>query len=81
MLNYVGLFTLRAGRFLGIRTGPAVVFSPMERTSEEDIELDRLWRLTFNQPLPMLGAPDIAWEILNEQLGKSVPGNGNAPRS
>ena len=53
----------------------------MEPTSEEDIELDRLWRLAFDQPLPMLGAPDIAWSILNEHLGKSARGIGNAPRS
>ena len=53
----------------------------MEPTSEDDIELDRLWRRAFKQPLPMLGAPDIAREILNEHLGKSVRGIGNAPNS
>ena len=63
-----------------IQIGSAIVSAPMEPTSKEDIELDRLWRLAFNQPLPMLGAPDIAWAILNEHLGKSVRG-GNAPRS
>lgn len=64
-----------------IRIGPAGVTALMEPTSEEDIELDRLWRLAFKQPLPMLGAPDIAWTILNEHLGESVRGFGNAPRS
>lgn len=59
----------------------AAVPDRMLPTSEEDIELDRLWRLAFKQPLPMLGAPDIAWALLNEHLGKSVSGIGNAPRS
>lgn len=64
-----------------IQIGSVIVSAAMEPTCEEDIELDRLWRLAFNQPLPMLGAPEIAWAILNEHLGKPVRGNGNAPRS
>lgn len=60
----------RAGRIWG-----------MEPTSEEEIELDRLSRKAFNQPLPMLGAPDIARAILNEHLNRSVRGIGNAPHS
>lgn len=36
----------------------------MTPLTPEDRELDRLWRLMFNQPLPMLGAPDVARAIL-----------------
>lgn len=36
----------------------------MTALTPEDRELDRLWRLAFKQPLPMLGAPDAARSIL-----------------
>lgn len=32
--------------------------------TEEDRELDVLWRQVFRQPLPMLGAPGVARAIL-----------------
>lgn len=44
----------------------------MRPTSKEEIELDRLWREVFKQPLPMLGAPDIARTILNEHMAKTA---------
>ena len=40
----------------------------MTPESEEEIELDRLWREAFGQPLPLLGAPDIARAILDDRL-------------
>ena len=61
--------------------GRPAVSEWMKPTSEEEIELDRRWREAFNQPLPMLGAPDIARAILDEHMAKAVGGNGNAPRS
>ncbi|MDB5421137.1 MAG: hypothetical protein JWR59_1084 [Brevundimonas sp.] len=48
------------------------VFQPMQPTSKEEIELDRLWREAFKQPLPMLGAPDIARAILEEHQARSA---------
>lgn len=53
----------------------------MLQPTEEEIELDKLWRETFKQPLPMLGAPDIARAILNEHRDKSGREIRNAPRS
>ena len=38
------------------------VMSP--QLSPDDAELDELWREAFGQPLPLLGAPEIAREIL-----------------
>lgn len=38
--------------------------------SAEDEMLDALWREAFGQPLPMLGAPDIARRILAEHRSK-----------
>jgi len=43
----------------------------MTTPSPEDIELDRLWRQVFNQPLPMLGAGDVARAILAKHLAKA----------
>lgn len=34
----------------------------------DDAELDVLWRAAFGQPLPMLGAPEIARKILADHL-------------
>ena len=30
----------------------------------EDLELDRLWKERFGEPLPMRGCGDAAWELL-----------------
>ena len=38
--------------------------APMTGMTDEDRELDAQWRLVFQQPLPMLGAPDVARAIL-----------------
>ncbi|CAN5288373.1 hypothetical protein BH10PSE1_BH10PSE1_25100 [soil metagenome] len=38
----------------------------MPPTSNEDLELDQLWREMFGQPLPMLGAPEVVRAILAE---------------
>ena len=35
---------------------------------QTDAELDVVWRAVFGQPLPMLGAPEIAKAILAEHL-------------
>ena len=43
-------------------------FSPI------DAELDARWRAAFGQPLPMLGAPDVARAILREH-DASTAGN------
>lgn len=64
-----------------IRIRSAFVLMSMTSTSKEDIELDRLWREAFNQPLPLLGAPDIAKAILDEHRAKAGRGYGNALRS
>ena len=40
----------------------------MPMLTDEDAELDRRWRLAFGGPLPMLGAPEIALELLERQL-------------
>lgn len=32
----------------------------------EDARLDQLWRERFGQPLPMIGAPEVARRILRE---------------
>lgn len=37
----------------------------------EEVRLDRLWRERFGQPLPMIGAPEVARRILR-QHGVSV---------
>jgi hypothetical protein len=34
--------------------------------SPEDAHLNRLWRETFGQPMPLIGAPDIARRILRQ---------------
>jgi len=39
----------------------------MTRTlSPEEARLDRLWREHFGQPLPMIGAPEVARRILRQ---------------
>ena len=39
----------------------------MTRTlTPEDARLDRLWREHFGQPLPMIGAPEVARRILRQ---------------
>jgi len=35
--------------------------------SPDEAHLDRLWREAFGQPLPLIGAPDIARRILRQQ--------------
>jgi len=34
--------------------------------SPDEAHLDRLWREAFGQPLPLIGAPDIARRILRQ---------------
>lgn len=34
--------------------------------SPDDAHLNRLWRQTFGQPMPLIGAPDIARRILRQ---------------
>ena len=34
--------------------------------SSDDAHLNRLWRRTFGQPLPLIGAPEIARRILRQ---------------
>ncbi|MND60947.1 MULTISPECIES: hypothetical protein [unclassified Brevundimonas] len=34
--------------------------------SPDDAHLNRLWRETFGQPMPLIGAPDIARRILRQ---------------
>ncbi|MBN9480805.1 MAG: hypothetical protein J0I52_11235 [Bordetella sp.] len=34
--------------------------------SPEEVRLDRLWRERFGQPLPMVGAPEVARRILRQ---------------
>ena len=41
------------------------------RLTPDDAHLNRLWRETFGQPMPLIGAPDIARRILR-QNGVSV---------
>ncbi|MGH6978535.1 MAG: hypothetical protein ACRED4_04490 [Brevundimonas sp.] len=43
-----------------------------ERMSPEDMALDVLWRDTFGEPLPMMGAADIVRTILRNH-GVEVP--------
>lgn len=43
-----------------------------ERMSAEDAALDVLWRETFGEPLPMMGAADIVRTILRNN-GVEVP--------
>lgn len=43
-----------------------------ERMSPEDAALDVLWRNTFGEPLPMMGAADIVRTILRNN-GVEVP--------
>lgn len=43
-----------------------------ERMSPEDMALDALWRDTFGEPLPMMGAADIVRTILRNH-GVEVP--------
>ena len=45
---------------------------PAERMSPEDATLDVLWRETFGEPLPMMGAADIVRTILRNN-GVEVP--------
>ena len=40
------------------------------KLSQTDAELDVLWRAVFGQPLPMLGAPEIAEAILADHLAQ-----------
>ena len=42
----------------------------MVQISDEDAELDEQWRQVFGQPLPLLGAPGIARQIIHEQLSR-----------
>lgn len=32
----------------------------------EEVRLDKLWREHFGQPMPMIGAPDVARRILRQ---------------
>lgn len=34
--------------------------------SPDEVHLNRLWRETFGQPMPLIGAPDIARRILRQ---------------
>ena len=36
------------------------------RLSPDDAHLNRLWREKFGQPMPLIGAPDIARRILRQ---------------
>lgn len=38
------------------------------RIPQTDTELDVVWRAAFGEPLPILGAPDIAAAILADHL-------------
>lgn len=42
----------------------------MPDISPEDAKIDAEWRKAFGQPLPMLGAPEIARLILDEHYSK-----------
>lgn len=44
----------------------------MPELSPEDAELDALWREVFGQPLPMLGAPEIARKILADHMARAT---------
>lgn len=37
-----------------------------------DAELDARWRAAFNEPLPMLGSPEIARAILDAHDGAAI---------
>jgi hypothetical protein len=41
--------------------------TPMGRLlTSEEVRLDKLWREHFGQPLPMVGAPEVARRILRQ---------------
>lgn len=40
--------------------------------SPVDAELDGRWRAAFNEPLPMLGSPEIARAILDAHDGAAI---------
>lgn len=45
--------------------------------TQEDQDLDRQWRETFGEPLPILGAGDIVRQILDEAVqNKARRGEG-----
>ncbi|ADL01324.1 DNA methylase [Brevundimonas subvibrioides] len=44
----------------------------MAELSSVDAELDAMWRKVFGQPLPMLGAPEIARKILADHVAKTA---------
>lgn len=46
----------------------------MNPMTAEGRELDVLWRQTFKQPLPMLGAPEVARAILDRHIQTKVEG-------
>ena len=53
-------------------TNPASANPEVRELSPDDAALDALWRETFGQPLPILGAGHIVRKILKEQ-GVAVP--------
>lgn len=53
-------------------TNPLSENSAVRPLSADDAALDALWRETFGQPLPILGAGHIVREILRER-GVAVP--------
>ncbi len=53
-------------------TNPSSANPATRVLSPDDAALDALWRETFGQPLPILGAGNIVREILKER-GVTVP--------
>ena len=40
---------------------------------DEDVELDRLWREQFGEPLPIRGCGDVAWQLLEDAASSPRP--------
>jgi len=40
---------------------------------DEDVELDRLWREQFGEPLPIRGCGDVAWQLLEDAASGARP--------
>ena len=36
----------------------------LNHMTDEDRTLDKLWREKFGEPLPILGAADVIWDVL-----------------
>ncbi len=47
-------------------------------SSHDDLELDRMWRETFGQPLPLLGCAELVREVLRRSLEGLTAADANS---